>query len=71
MRKLAILTGGLIGSTYAYDHITESFIFTRNLRTIKCGLNILYSYKIAFNEDNCMQIHENIAKDIYESKFIM
>ncbi len=65
MKKLAILTGGLIGSAYAYDNITESFVFTRNLRTIRCGLNILYSYKIAFNEENCMQIHEDIAKDIY------
>ncbi len=27
-------------------------VIFRNLRTIRCGINILYSYKIKFNADN-------------------
>jgi len=34
-------------------------------------LHILYGYKIAFNEDNYLDIHESIAKDIYESKCVI
>lgn len=51
-----------------YETQTESYIFTRNLRTIKCGLHILYAYKIAFNEENYLDIHESVAEDIYNSK---
>lgn len=49
LSKFALFTSSLIGSALAYDNITESYVFARNLRTIKCGINILYSYKIAFN----------------------
>jgi len=49
------LTYGLLGAVAvgkAYEVYTESYIFTRNLRTIRCGIHILYAYKIAFNEEN-------------------
>ena len=32
-------------------------------------MHILYGYKIAFNEENYLDIHESIAKDIYESNW--
>jgi hypothetical protein len=32
-----------------------------------CGLRILYNYKVAFNEDNFMDIHEYTARDIYNT----
>lgn len=57
IRKLGIFTSFLVGGAAAYDVITDSYVFTRNLRTIKCGLYILYAYKIAFNENNYLEIH--------------
>jgi hypothetical protein len=56
------------GAARLYETQTESYIFTRNLRTIRCGLNILYSYKVSFNEENYLDIHEEVAEDIYNSK---
>ena len=50
MKKIALFTSTLIGSGLAYDYLSDSYVFTRNLRTVRCGINILYSYKIAFNE---------------------
>jgi hypothetical protein len=65
IRKLGIAATTAILGAAAYDISTESYVFTRNLRTIKCGIHILYAYKIAFNEHNYLQIHEDVAKDIY------
>lgn len=50
------LIGIIIGGK-TYESCNESYIFTRNLRMIRCGLNILYSYKISFNEENYLDIH--------------
>lgn len=63
------LTGGLciIGAGAGFDWVTDSYVFTRNLRTALCGLKILYSYKIKFSEKNYLEIHEDIAKSIYNS----
>ena len=47
------------------DYFSSSRPLLRNLNTLRCGLHILYSYKIAFSPENCMAIHESIAKDIY------
>jgi hypothetical protein len=69
-RKFVIGTIGLVCLARFYETYTESYIFTRNFRTIRCGINILYSYKIAFNENNYLQIHDNIAEDIYNSNFL-
>lgn len=68
IRKLGLSLLGIAGAAHAYESYNESYIFTRNLRTVRCGIHILYAYKIAFNEDNYLDIHESIAKDIYESK---
>ncbi len=67
IRKIGILSALAFGTAAAYDVISDSYVFTRNLRTIKCGLYILYAYKIAFNENNYLEIHESVAKMIYES----
>lgn len=48
-----------------YDYVSESYIFTRTLRTLRCGLHIVYAYKIQFNENNYLEIHESVAEDIY------
>lgn len=40
----------------------------RNLNTLRCGFWILWNYKVRFNADNYMEIHDMTAKDIYESK---
>lgn len=42
-------------------------ILSRNLRTIRCGLNILYQYKWRFDASCAEEVHEAIAKDIYET----
>lgn len=47
--KFGLGSLGLIGAAKIYDVASESNVFSRNLRTIKCGLHILYAYKIAFN----------------------
>lgn len=67
-KKFSAFTTAAILGAAAYDNITESYIFTRTLRTIKCGIHILWAYKVAFNETNYLDIHESVAKDIYESK---
>jgi hypothetical protein len=69
MKKLFFGSLAIIATGGIYERLSESYIFTRNLRTIRCGLHILYAYKIAFNKDNYLDIHESIAKDIYESYF--
>jgi hypothetical protein len=68
LRKIGISLLVAAAGAKLYESQTESYIFTRNLRTIKCGLHILYSYKILFNEDNYLDIHESVAEDIYNSK---
>ena len=60
---ISILSLGLADK--AYEVYDESYMFSRMLRTIKCGLHILYAYKIAFDEHNYLEIHESVAKDIY------
>lgn len=67
IRKLALGLGTLTLSAAAYDIFSDSYVFTRNLRTIRCGLHILWAYKVAFNESNYLEIHDSVAKDIYES----
>ena len=67
IRKLAIGLTGLAVAGKAYETYQESHIFTRTFRTIRCGLHILYAYKIAFNEENYLDIHESVAEDIYNS----
>lgn len=67
IRKLGIAATTAVLGAAAYDVISDSYVFTRNLRTIKCGIHILYAYKIAFDEKNYLQIHESVAEDIYES----
>lgn len=32
-----------------------------------CGINILYQYKIRFNAETADEVHENVAKSIYET----
>lgn len=48
-------------------HIKCRQLLLRSLRTIRCGLNILYQYKVRFDATNANEIHELIAKDIYET----
>lgn len=50
IRKFAFATASLSLGAAAYDRYTETYVVTRTLRTVRCGLHILYSYKIAFNE---------------------
>lgn len=71
LKKIGYSFLGLTLAAHAYERYQESYIFTRNLRTIRCGLHILYGYKIAFNEENYLDIHESIAKDIYESSIFV
>ena len=51
IRKLGICLLG-VGAAHAYESYTESYIFSRNLRTVRCGLHILYAYKVAFSKEN-------------------
>lgn len=67
-KATAITTGTLIAGMTAYDVVSGSYIFSRSARAVLCGMYIYYGYKIAFNENNYLQIHENVAKSIYESK---
>lgn len=71
LKKIGLAFFGLAATAKIYETATDSYIFTRTLRTVRCGLHILYAYKIAFNEDNYLDIHESIAEDIYNSKFSM
>ncbi len=51
---------GLLGAGVGvalWERYNESYNFTRTLRTVRCGLYILYSYKLAFNADNYYEIH--------------
>lgn len=70
IRKIGVFSAALVAGAASYDYFSGSYLFTRNLRTLKCGLHILYAYKYAFNENNYLEIHESVAKDIYESKLI-
>lgn len=68
LTKTQLLTGSLLTfglTAKAYEISNESYMFTRMIRTIKCGLHILYAYKIAFDEHNYLDIHDSVAKDIY------
>lgn len=49
LKRFAIFAASAISAGAAYDVISESYVFTRNLRAIRCGINILYQYKIRFN----------------------
>ncbi len=69
MKKFAIGSLAFACLARLYETQTESYVFTRNLRTIKCGINILYSYKFAFDSHNYLEIHDNIAEDIYNSTY--
>lgn len=68
--KKLIFLGGL-AALLTYDYFTPQRIILRNLNTVRCGLRILYDYKIKFNSENVMQIHEGVAKDIYESNILL
>lgn len=57
LRKIGISLLVAAAGARLYETQTESYIFTRNLRTVRCGLYILYAYKISFNEDNYLDIH--------------
>ncbi|CAD8165848.1 unnamed protein product [Paramecium pentaurelia] len=67
MRKFLKYSLGLGLAAFGYDEYNESKIIRRNANTIRCGLNILYQYKIRFNAENANDVHETVAKDIYET----
>lgn len=48
-----------------YDYHTSERLITRNLNTLRCGIRILWDYKVRFNSENCMAIHEEVARDVY------
>ncbi len=56
---------GTIG-TIIYDMNSEAKIISRNTRTLWCGLQILYNYKIRFTPENIESVHEDTAKAIYD-----
>ena len=58
---------GFAALAKAYEVYDESYMFTRILRTVKCGIHILYAYKIQFDQGNYLDIHDSVAQDIYES----
>jgi hypothetical protein len=64
-RNVRRLTLGGLAAIAIYDCLTPEKILIRNLNTLRCGFWILYNYKIRFNADNYMQIHDDTAKDIY------
>ena len=39
---------------------------TRNIRTLICGIQIFYQYKIRFNPNNIEDVHETAAKSLYK-----
>lgn len=57
LKKFGLGLLGLATTAKIYESYTDSYIFTRTFRTISCGIHILYAYKIAFNEDNYLEIH--------------
>ena len=71
LKKIATSLATATTLAYAYDHFTQSHIVERNLRTAKCLLYILYSYKLNFNEENYLQVHESVAQAIYDSTLIL
>lgn len=71
LRKLGLGLLVVAAGARLYETQTESYIFTRNLRTVRCGLHILYAYKVAFNEENYLDIHESVAEDIYNSNSLL
>lgn len=38
-----------VAAAAVYDVTSDSYIFTRTLRALRCGLHIVYAYKIQFN----------------------
>ncbi len=57
LKKIGLSFLGVATLAHAYETYNDTYIYTRNLRTIRCGLHILYGYKIAFNEDTYLDIH--------------
>lgn len=51
-QRLGATILGFSISAKAYESYNESYMFTRMLRTIKCGIHILFDYKIRFDENN-------------------
>lgn len=68
-RLLKRATLGAVAAFLVYDCLTPEKIMIRNLNTIKCGLVILYNYKIRFNAENFNEVHEDTARTIYESMY--
>ncbi len=46
-----------VAAAAVYDVTSDSYIFTRTLRALRCGLHIVYAYKIQFNENNVFEVH--------------
>ncbi len=66
MKKLLKTTFLFSTMGLIYDYNTREQVAIRNLRTVWCGMKLLYNYKIRFSEDNFNEIHETTARDIYE-----
>ena len=82
IKRLSQISLSTIALLFAYDCTTKEQCHLRNLRTVRCGLNLLYNYKIRFiitlflidmlllprfSAETANEIHEMIAKDIYET----
>jgi len=67
-RNARRLLFGVVAAATVYDCLTPEKILIRNLNTLRCGFWILWNYKVKFDANNFMEIHEATAKDIYESK---
>jgi aarF domain-containing kinase len=67
LRLLSKVTVASTAAYVAYDSTTREKNILRCARTIRCGLNVLYQYKIRFSAENSNEVHEIVARDIYET----
>lgn len=48
-----------------YDYNSRYQLQTRNLRTLWTGMKLVYNYKVKLNVENVDEVHEQVAKDLY------
>lgn len=51
-KTIAVTTAVGVATAASYDYLSDSYIFTRTFRALRCGLHIVYAYKVQFNENN-------------------
>ena len=58
LKRTVLPVGTLAIGAKVYDEVTGTFIFTRTLRAVNCGLYILYAYGTVYNSGNYSEVHK-------------